>query len=262
MNNIVTNYLQIIEFAKNTGVPINKERGLIREYLQSKFIYHLYNQKASSKLSFVGGTSLRLLRNLPRFSEDLDFDNLGLSDKEISNLIENVVTQFRIENIETELRIKQEAKNSIDIRFPNLLFDLKITTNPKEKVMIKFDYASLWKNQKTEVVLLNKFGFLEQILTNTLDVMLTEKLTAYVNRKRLQPRDMYDVVWLFSQGAKLDKKFVKDNNLTQLINKALKRFKSEEKSLNSFENRLKPFLFNEEDSKKIRLLEDILNQLK
>ena len=40
---------------------------------------------------FVGGTSLRLLRNLNRFSEDLDFDNWGLSNKQITDLVNEAV---------------------------------------------------------------------------------------------------------------------------------------------------------------------------
>ena len=261
MNNLISNYNQILDFAQKQGIPISKERGIIREYLQTKFLFHLYNQNSSNKLSFIGGTSLRLLRNLPRFSEDLDFDNLGLADSEIATLIRNVVAQFQKENIETELYINQGDKNNINVKFPNLLSDLKITTNPREKLMIKFDYTSLWKNQQTEVVLLNKFGFIERIVTNTLNIVFTQKLTAFANRKQTQPRDMFDVVWLFSQGAKLDKEFMRNNDLDKLVPNALYKFDQEKKSLKAHETRLKPFLFNEDESKKITFLGDILNEL-
>jgi predicted nucleotidyltransferase component of viral defense system len=71
------------------GIPADKKRALIREYLQSKILYCLYEQKEANRLSFIGGTSLRILRGLDRFSEDLDFDNLGLSFRQTKKCFSN-----------------------------------------------------------------------------------------------------------------------------------------------------------------------------
>jgi predicted nucleotidyltransferase component of viral defense system len=79
------------EEGKRLKIPENKPQALIREYLQTKIIYYLYQQKESKKLSFIGGTSLRLFRDLDRFSEDLDFDNLGLKFQTIKKLFSIVV---------------------------------------------------------------------------------------------------------------------------------------------------------------------------
>jgi predicted nucleotidyltransferase component of viral defense system len=46
---------------------------LIREYVQASILRSLHESRAFESLSFVGGTALRFLYNLPRFSEDLDF---------------------------------------------------------------------------------------------------------------------------------------------------------------------------------------------
>ena len=91
MNNIVANFEQILSFAQEYGLPVSKKRAILREFLQVKILNIIYQQKASSLLSFTGGTSLRLLKNLDRFSEDLDFDNLGLEHKNISSIVENVI---------------------------------------------------------------------------------------------------------------------------------------------------------------------------
>jgi len=63
---MVNEYLleSLKEESKRLEIPLHKERALIREYLQSKIIYYLYEEKESKKLSFIGGTSLRILRNL------------------------------------------------------------------------------------------------------------------------------------------------------------------------------------------------------
>ncbi|MCK5795636.1 MAG: nucleotidyl transferase AbiEii/AbiGii toxin family protein, partial [Deltaproteobacteria bacterium] len=46
---------------------------LLREYLQAFALRSLHESEAFMKIAFVGGTALRFLHGLPRFSEDLDF---------------------------------------------------------------------------------------------------------------------------------------------------------------------------------------------
>ena len=87
MNNIVSNFDQILEFGKSYGAPLTKKKGILREYLQTKIIDIFYQEKVSVNLFFIGGTSLRLLRNTDRFSEDLDFDTIKISAKQIDKLI-------------------------------------------------------------------------------------------------------------------------------------------------------------------------------
>ena len=46
---------------------------LVREYLQARILQLLQDHGAFQRWAFLGGTALRLLYGLPRFSEDLDF---------------------------------------------------------------------------------------------------------------------------------------------------------------------------------------------
>lgn len=260
-NNIVTNYEQILEYAQNLQLPIYKKRAIIREYLQSLAISTLFSLSQSKKLSFVGGTALRLLRNIDRFSEDLDFDNLGLKSEEIDILIQMVVDRFERENIQVETIIKHQGdKNYYEFRFPNLLFDLHISTNPREKLMIKIDYASIWKGQTTETMLFSKYGFIEHVITNPIDQLIVQKLAAYVQRKQTQSRDIYDIVWLFAKGARIDQEFCKANKLDHVLQDAIDKAKLEGVS-NRLKSHLEPFLFNQDNIGKMDLLPQVLNSL-
>ena len=250
MNNIISNYNQI-----------QKKRGIIREFLQSKFLYHLYSQSQASKLSFIGGTSLRLLRGLDRFSEDLDFDNLGLEDAKLKSLMEKSADLFRRENIDIEIYTKEKETFYFELKFPKLLYDLKISTDPREKLMIKLDYTNSWKGQETEIVLFNKYGFIENIVTNKLSQVLVQKLTAFVSRSRTQPRDIYDIVWLYSKGAGIDNDFLKKNKQQNLVNRALVKFTDEKDNLSLYKKRLRPFLFEEKNIRKLDLFENVLKEL-
>ena len=246
--------------AKSYGTP-DKPRAILREYLQAKALYYLYGQPGSEMLSFMGGTSLRLLRNLPRFSEDLDFDNLGISDNEITKLIENVVTKLNTENIACELKSTvRDYKHYYELKFTTLLQDLDITTNPREKLMIKVDYSRSWSGQTIEHILLNRYGVIAQIPTNTLDQLLVQKMSAYVGRATPQPRDMYDIVWLFGQGARLDEKFMRRNRVTDLLTSATSRL-AKEGVTRTMKAKLEPFIFGADEIKKVDLFGNVLSEL-
>ena len=51
---------------------------ILREYLQYKMLEAVYSSEFGRNLVFMGGTAIHIAHGLPRFSEDLDFDNRGL----------------------------------------------------------------------------------------------------------------------------------------------------------------------------------------
>lgn len=262
MNNIISNFDQIIEQARNDGMPEGKRRGILREYLQTKLLVHLYAKPRAKTLSFIGGTCLRIFHGINRFSEDLDFDNLGLPKSDLSRLLAEVTDEFNRENIEVELTAKlQEGMAYHQLRFPRLLFDLKMTTDPREKLMIKIDYSTQWRGQKPETALLSRYGLIERIITNPLSQIMVQKLAAYVTRPRTQPRDMFDIVWLWSRGVQPDKKFMKVNRVEDVVNRARKKFEAEGAG-EIILRRLRPFLFDEKEIRKVKLLGEVLEKLR
>jgi len=76
---------EVLKFAKQYGLPTNNPRVILTEYLQCEVLDSLFEM--SPNLHFIGGTALRLLHNLPRFSEDLDFDNFNLKQENIAKTI-------------------------------------------------------------------------------------------------------------------------------------------------------------------------------
>jgi predicted nucleotidyltransferase component of viral defense system len=261
MNNIITNFKQIMDFAEKSNVPLNSRRAILREYLQSRIIAVYYTFPQMSKMAFIGGTALRLLRDLDRFSEDLDFDNLGLTDEEIKRLTVELVKRLERENIAVEMYVTEsDGKFYIDLRFPSLLFDLAITSNPKEKLKIKIDYSRHWQGQDTEAVLFSKYGFIERVITIPLNQVMVQKIHAYVFRKQTQTRDMYDIVWLYSKGARIDVEFAQRNQLDDLLEHARAKY-AQEGIRNQMRARLQPFLFSEGGITRLDLFSDVLNAL-
>lgn len=259
MNTIVDNFDQILDFAKDYGLASARKRAIVREYLQTNILEILYREKLSVQVVFVGGTSLRLLRGLDRFSEDLDFDLLDISFQELDQLVKKVHQGLVKESIEVDLYQNPTAKRTyFELRFKNLLYELKISENEDEKLKIKLDFERFWQGQNQEVVLLNRYGFLVNVVSVPLDQILVQKLTAYLRRGQTQPRDLYDLIWLLSQGARLDVNFMKKNKLPgNLMSLAKEKFLKERKKVKGFKLRLKPFLLNPESVEKLEMFAEL-----
>jgi len=263
---MVTNYLweNIKEEGKRLGIPPNKNRALIREYLQSKIIFYLYQKKGAQNLSFIGGTSLRILRGLDRFSEDLDFDNFGLKFKQIKDVFEEVKNNLEKEGLFLEYDMKKTNNSGIgEFKFPNFLYQLGISPDKKEKLNLRINYTTPKIKPATEVLILSRFGLVQAVVTNRQEFLFSQKIRAILTRKDLQPRDFYDVVWFFSRNIEIDFNLlfqlgIKDKKelLEKLSNIYRKKIKP---NLKNFKARLKPFLINEENIFYLDVFEKMIN---
>ena len=64
---------------------------ILREYLQYKILQIVFAQpQYASQLCFLGGACLRIVHGNNRFSEDIDFDNFGLSESNFQSISEEI----------------------------------------------------------------------------------------------------------------------------------------------------------------------------
>jgi predicted nucleotidyltransferase component of viral defense system len=238
------------------------KRNLLREYLQYKILQIIFNSKYASKLSFLGGTALRIVHNNSRFSEDLDFDNFGLSEKEFGEISLLVKKQLELEGYDVEVRNVCKGAYRCYVKIPKLLFDSGLSGYEQEKILIQLDTAPHGFKYEPYKIILNKFDVFTEINVTPLEIILAQKIFAIFNRKALKGRDFFDTVFLFSKtqpnyaylGLKLD---IKDGQ--QLRSKLLTLDKINYKEMASD---VEPFLFSADDAKKITLFMDYIKSLK
>jgi len=251
----------ILKEAERRGVPLGKKRAILREFLQIKFLTTLYHFPLCQNLSFIGGTSLRLLRGLDRFSEDLDFDNFDLSISEIENLFEKTTKEFKREKFNVEFDFSKTKNGGRGrLSFSNLLFQLGVSSDPREKLMIRLDFTNQ-ERIEAEAVLLAGFGMNERIVTNTLSVLLSQKTRALISRKQTRGRDIYDIYWLLSRKIKPNLEVLKMININSEIEfffKLKEIYQKEKKNISFYKKQIRPFLLHEENEKYLDFLEDIL----
>jgi hypothetical protein len=96
-------------------------RGMLVEYLQYELLDSLFKNPAAAALSFIGGTAIRILHNSHRFSEDLDFDNFGLSFAQFEELLKTACRDMEYKGFLIEYRIVEKGAYHCYIRFPEIL---------------------------------------------------------------------------------------------------------------------------------------------
>jgi hypothetical protein len=172
------------------------KRNLLREYLQYKILDVVFRSPYGQKLVFMGGTAIHIVHGLPRFSEDLDFDNRGLRRADFSALVEDVARKFFLEGYAVETDTSFKGAFSAGIKFPELLFMLGLSGHKEEKFLIKLDAEPQEFRYEPERVVISKFDVFSGIAVVPVNILLAQKYYAILARKRAMGRDFYDAMFL------------------------------------------------------------------
>jgi predicted nucleotidyltransferase component of viral defense system len=188
-------YLQIKSRYSEDVIRRNPE-AILKEYLQYELLDSIFKQKGSEKLSFIGGTAIRIVYGSARFSEDLDFDNFGLSFEEFGKMLNEVIKDMENKGFLMEFRIVEKGAYHGFIKFPEILKMNGLPNQPGEKILIRIDAVHKKKNVEPRQFILDGFDVYRRILVNPIDVILSQKLITIIQRKREKGRDFYDASFL------------------------------------------------------------------
>lgn len=191
------NIKQILEFYPQKLQKF--DQFIFKEYLQYLILKVIFESKYSNKLSFLWWTCLRIVHNNNRFSEDLDFDNFWLKQKEFEEL--SIIIKEKLEKNWFEIEIKNVFKWAFrcNIKIPKILKELWYSNLEEEKILIQVDTASHNFEYQVESKILNKFWIVFPINATPLDIISAQKIYAIFNRKRMKWRVFFDLVFLLSK---------------------------------------------------------------
>lgn len=240
------------------------ERFIIREYLQYKILEIVFESTYENKLSFLGGTCLRIVHNNNRFSEDMDFDNFNLTIDDFNRITDVVKTELKRLGYNVEMRNVKKGAYHCYIRFPELLFNEGLTNHKEEKILIRLDSEAHEFDYKPDQPLLNKFDVFTQINATPIDILLAQKFYAVINRKRNKGRDFFDIVYMLGQGKTPNYEYLKIklgvNNSDEL--RGLIIDKCKQLDMKEMADDVKLFLFEKKDEKKVLLFPKYIEQAK
>lgn len=120
---------------------IEEARSLVREYLQARILECLQQAGAMVCVAFQGGTALRFLYSLPRFSEDLDFALEGPLDRyDLRGWLRRIGANLRAEGDTVEVRLdERRAVHAAWVRLPGLLHDAGLSIDKRQVLSVKVE---------------------------------------------------------------------------------------------------------------------------
>lgn len=237
------------------------KRNLLREYLQYKILEIMFDSRFGRRLSFMGGTAIRIIHSNTRFSEDLDFDNLGLEEKDFGQLTKLIQRTLQLEGYTVETKNVFKGAYRSYIRIPNILFETGLSGHKEEKLSIQVDAEPQRFNYRLDKIILNKFEVFLRINVVPVDILLAQKIFAILERKRPMGRDFYDAVFLLGKTTpNLDylKLKLEINNWVDLKNRLLLR--CGKFNFEQLAKEVEQFLFVPGDSKKVRFFCEYLQR--
>lgn len=205
------------------------ERHILREYLQYKILDIIYSLGYGEKLVFLGGTALRIVYNNQRFSEDLDFDNLGLSEDDFKKMIKIIKDRLEKEGLIVETKTTTKASVRCYLKFPRLLFEKNISPHEDENLTIQIDTFPQNYSFTPSIVNLDNFDVYTKIKVVPENLLLSQKIVCAFDRKRMMGRDFFDINYLVNnRKVKPDFSYLSKkkniNNEKELISEMKKEF--------------------------------------
>lgn len=170
---------------------------VVREYLQARILESLQDQGLFLEWAFLGGTALRFLYGIPRFSEDLDFSLiLPGHDTRLRSALAQTGRMLEREGYRTEMKISdRKTVASAFVRFPGLPFELGFSPHPSQTLSVKVDVDSNPPpGARVETTLIRRHVLLHLCHYDKAS-LFAGKLHAILSRSWPKGRDLYDLAW-------------------------------------------------------------------
>lgn len=170
---------------------------MLKEYLQLLILNYLSTHPFVKKLSFIGGTNLRLVKGIDRFSEDIDFDCKNLSENEFMKLTDDVLLFLQRSGYKVETKDRNNKNLNAfrrNIYFPEFLFDLGLSGHRAERFLIKIESQDQLIDYKPNLKNIKGCGFYFPFPIPPDEIMCSMKISALLSRSK--GRDFYDVMFL------------------------------------------------------------------
>ncbi|HEY8269882.1 MAG TPA: nucleotidyl transferase AbiEii/AbiGii toxin family protein [Pseudobdellovibrionaceae bacterium] len=213
--------------SESTGLSSGDQRNLIREILQETILCHMKEENLFNDFAFHGGTSLRILHRIDRFSEDLDLSLIEPNSfyafpekmSKLEKSLKKAGFTFEFQNkCKPENPIKKYFIN--DTLFLNEFKDQIGNVIDGEKVKIKLELDVEPPEYQEFETFEIKSKFAAKIYAHNLSTCMGQKIHAVLCRGQsygldiVKGRDLYDLDWYLKKGVKPNLK-----NLSSCLNR-------------------------------------------
>ena len=187
--------LALVRDLQDPGLALNR----LREYLQAFVLRSLHESEAFRPLAFVGGTALRFLHGLPRFSEDLDFSLVSPDGYAGLAWMAKLKRDLALAGFTPEVTWNdRKVVHAGWVRITGLLFEAGLSSRPDQKLAIKVEIDTRPPaGAVCQRRIVTRYAtFLVQHYD--LPSLLAGKIHALITRPYAKGRDWYDLLWYLS----------------------------------------------------------------
>jgi len=224
---------------------VNEYENALKEIIQHVVLLGLWRSDFYSKSAFYGGSALRILYGMDRFSEDIDFTLLKPGKIKIEKYFGHIENELEAFGFKVEIE-KKEKKNKSQIESAfvkaNTAIHLLQIEAPEDilwgihkqkkiKIKLEIDIDPPGKIEWENKYILEPIPFNVPVVTTSF--MFAGKIHAILYRKwknRVKGRDWYDMVWFVSQKIPVNLEHLKSRinqsenlNFTHLTSEIVKK---------------------------------------
>jgi len=196
----------------------NKNPVFLRSLFKESLLYYVLDFITKSSwtesLIFKGGTCLRIFFDLPRLSEDLDFDIVNYEKFDSGSFFAELKNYFLKTLQFPSLNIKlANNKRTAYLKFPILrAIGLQISKSESNIIFVRLDLSPV-KGKKynidTSIKSVSNFSFvikhysLADLFAGKIAAILTREIVqGNVRKARFKGRDYFDLIWFLEKGVK------------------------------------------------------------
>lgn len=175
-------------------------RHVVREILQAKILASLQRAGAMIPLAFHGGTALRFLYAIRRFSEDLDLAlERPWAEHDFRVYLRAIRGDLTRESYTVDVKMNdRKVVHSAFVRFPGLLFEMELSPHRSEVLAIKLEIDTRPPAGAGLTTTVIRRHATLQLQHHDRASLLSGKLHAVLQRTYTKGRDLHDLIWYLS----------------------------------------------------------------
>jgi predicted nucleotidyltransferase component of viral defense system len=196
---------------KDIALQVARERpslGLhaLREYIQNYVLWLMQREGLNTRLFFMGGTALRFLWRIGRFSEDLDFAaGTDWKPEEFTGAMRKIESGLAGAGYDVYLHLgREKTVQRAVFRFAELLAELGLVARREQKLSIALEIDTKPPGGATGAKTLVNVHVPVLIQHHDLPSLLAGKAAAILTRDYIKGRDYFDLFWFLSKWPELE----------------------------------------------------------
>lgn len=190
----------------------------LREYLQHVLLRILFESQFNSEVVFHGGTALRIIHGLRRFSEDIDCHLISpRSTFDFAFLLQGMIRELQLNNyhVRTSKKLTGPVVN-VFFKFEELLYEAGLSPHRTAQLSVKFEIdTNPPAGFEVETSFVNQY-FPFTVKHHDRSTFLAGKIHAIFQRPYTKGRDFFDLLFFLSRWRNVTPNF-------RYLNAALKQ---------------------------------------